>query len=305
MTLFQDDLAEHTIPSPVYAEDAAYEAMDGHSDWEYYSDDYYDDDPTLLKDNPQEGRPLRRSKSDRSNGLHRGTKRKLADTSDVQINSSVMTSWSTLGLWNPSIKATVWRSSSVEDKEKKLYVPGMGERVALLGNWREVFKSSQPFGRQQRNSELGTCMKRDNGYGEISPIPTTKPSLPQKVLNGHREEPDTNEDGGAAPKDCKRRRTAYLQGPPTSRNHKVVVEIPVQRVNRVTKDRPEDRTETASTPSASRKRKANDVEHDNIDGAVPKPPAKRTAAGRVPAKSKEKAKPPPLPSARTTRSRKK
>ena len=306
MTLLQDDLAEHALPSPVYAEDAAYETMDGYSDWEYYSDDYYDDDPTLLKDNPQEGSLLGTSKSNSSNGLHRGKKRKLAATSDIQVYPSVITSRSTLGLWNPPSKATGWRSSSVENKEKKLYEPGMGERVALLGNWREAFRSSQPFGRQQSNSELGTRSKSDRGYGRSLPIPTTKTTLPQNVeLNGHREEPDTNEDEGAAPKDCKRRRTSYLQGPPVSRNPKVVVEIPVQRVNGMKKDRPENPTETASKPPASRKRKASDVEHENSDGTVPKPPAKRAASGRVPAKSKKKAKSPPLPSARTTRSRKK
>ncbi|ERF73105.1 hypothetical protein EPUS_06566 [Endocarpon pusillum Z07020] len=300
-----DDLAEHTLPSPVYAEDGAYETMDGYSDWEYYSDDYYDDDPTLLKDNPQEGSLLRTNKSNSSNGLPRGKKRKLAATSDIQVYPSVVTSKST-GPWDPPPKATGWRSSSVENKEKKLYEPGMGERVALLGNWREVFRSSQPFGRQQRNSELGTRSKSDRGYGKSLPIPTTKTTLPQNVeLNGHTEEPDANEDEGAAPKDYKRRQTSYLQGPPVSRHHKVVVEIPVQRVNGVKKDRPGNQTGTASKPPAGRKRKASDVEHENSDGALPKPPAKRAASGRVPLKSKKKAKSPPLPSARTTRSRKK
>lgn len=306
MTLFQDDLAEHTLPSPVYAEDGAYETMDGYSDWEYYSDDYYDDDPTLLKDNPQEGSLLRTSKSSNSSGLHRGKKRKLAATSDIQVYPSVVTSSSTLGLWDPPSKATGWISSSAENKEKKLYEPGMGERVALLGNWREVFRSNQPFGRQQRNSELGTRSKSDRGYGKSLSLPTTKSILPQNVeLNGHRDEPDTNEDEGAAPKDHKRRQTSYLQGPPVSRNHKVVVEIPVQRVNGVRKDTPGNQTGTASKPPASRKRKASDVEHENSDGSVPKPPAKRAASGRVPVKSKKIAKSLPLPSTRTTRSRKK
>src|SRR5262249_25766138 len=43
-----DELAEHAMPSPVYQEDARYEMMAALSDWEYYSDDYWDDDPGLL-----------------------------------------------------------------------------------------------------------------------------------------------------------------------------------------------------------------------------------------------------------------
>lgn len=43
-----DDLASRAIYSPVWQDDVAEELRDYFSDWDYYSDDYFDDDPSLM-----------------------------------------------------------------------------------------------------------------------------------------------------------------------------------------------------------------------------------------------------------------
>lgn len=43
-----------------------------------------------------------------------------------------------------SFKGVVWKKSDNSVKKAGLYEPGIGEKVALLRNWREIFKESQP-----------------------------------------------------------------------------------------------------------------------------------------------------------------
>ena len=50
-----DDLAERAAHSPIWQDNPAEELRDYFSDWEYYSDDYWDDDPKLLRPDRQDG----------------------------------------------------------------------------------------------------------------------------------------------------------------------------------------------------------------------------------------------------------
>ena len=150
-----DDLAEHTMPSPVYLEDPAYEMMGGYSDWEYYSDDYYDDDPNLLKNNPQAGSPpaslkLRYGQANSDKAQKRGRKRKLVDTEAIP----------TLSLNGPglveivqnigrNIIGTTWKVDKPESEEP--YRQGEAKRVALLKDWRNIFRESQPKSDRRSN----------------------------------------------------------------------------------------------------------------------------------------------------------
>ncbi|KAE8377192.1 hypothetical protein BDV26DRAFT_264075 [Aspergillus bertholletiae] len=43
-----------------------------------------------------------------------------------------------------SFQGTVWKTDHDDSPPRKLYEPGDGEKVALLKNWREVFRSSHP-----------------------------------------------------------------------------------------------------------------------------------------------------------------
>ena len=122
-----DDLASHALHSPVFADEPGYELLEYHSDWEYYSDDYFDDDPTLLKNNPQEGSPLKAQVPSK-----RGKKRKLADTADIPG----------LDLGERSklvdcIKGTVWAKPALQ--RENVFQSGNEDKVALLKDWQKRF----------------------------------------------------------------------------------------------------------------------------------------------------------------------
>ena len=143
-----DDLAEHTMPSPVYLEDPAYEMMGGYSDWEYYSDDYYDDDPNLLRENPQAGSPasslnVRKGHANSHKTQRQGRKRKLADAKEIPPLSlsgpGLVEIVQNIG---QNITGTTWKVHKSESEE--LYHQGEAMRVALLEDWRSVFRESQP-----------------------------------------------------------------------------------------------------------------------------------------------------------------
>jgi hypothetical protein len=150
-----DDLAEHTMPSPVYLEDPAYEMMGGYSDWEYYSDDYYDDDPNLLKNNPQAGSPpaslkLWYGQANSSKAQKRGRKRKLVDTEEIPPLSlsgpGLVEIVQNIG---QNIVGTTWKVDKPKSEEP--YQQGEAKRVALLKDWRNVFRESQPKSDRRSN----------------------------------------------------------------------------------------------------------------------------------------------------------
>jgi hypothetical protein len=153
-----DDLAEHTLPSPVFLDDPAYEMMGGYSDWEYYSDDYYDDDPNLLKKNPQEGSPpaaLNVTNGQRSSQTiqKRGRKRKLADTEDIPtISLAGLDLAEIVQNIGHNITGTTWKTDKSDSQ--KLYHQGQTKPVALLEDWRNVFWESQPKSDRRSKGKL-------------------------------------------------------------------------------------------------------------------------------------------------------
>ncbi|GAD97671.1 hypothetical protein NFIA_078390 [Paecilomyces variotii No. 5] len=147
-----DNLAETAQHSPIPVDDPALELVEIFSDWEYYSDDYYDDDPSVVRKlRSTRASPFRSRVKPQGNGhddqMRNTKKRKLARIDDIPE----------LGLDDEetpppferidasSFKGTVWKKSDdAAVKRVQLYEPGLGEKVALLRNWREVFKDSQP-----------------------------------------------------------------------------------------------------------------------------------------------------------------
>jgi hypothetical protein len=105
-------------------EDPGIEVEDYYSDWEYYTDDYYDDDPTVKP----------------------GTVAKTSETKPRRANRAPRPQ-SSIKPDITSFQGVVWKTSSLEkehDLAVQIYEPGAGEQVALLKNWREIFKSAQP-----------------------------------------------------------------------------------------------------------------------------------------------------------------
>jgi hypothetical protein len=280
--------------------------MDGHSDWEYYSDDYYDDDPKLLRTNPQGGSPSHNRHFKKLNGAQRGKKRKLAATSDIPDLCLDEDLKHDLKAMRPPVEGTVWRSASSDGETKKLYEPGRGERVALLENWREVFTAQQLFGRK---GSKGPWRSRkavgEHNKASARSSSVEKRSAPNARVNGSSEGLELAEDQLAAPRRHKRRRISFGESPQFPHNEKIVVEIPLQRVNGLRKDEHENQSVTVQRVSSSMKRKANDIDNEKAGEGSVEPRAKRVVSGKAPSKIKEAKKAPPLPTARTTRSRKK
>ncbi|KAH8701745.1 hypothetical protein BGW36DRAFT_355901 [Talaromyces proteolyticus] len=122
-----DDLAETAVHSPIMVEDPSLEVVDTFSDWEYYSDDYYDDDPTIIK----------KTRADLDGP--RKKKRKLSALEDIP-NLSLGPTIVDSATDSDSFRGVLWKSSATGE-EVTLYEPGKGEKVALLSDWREIFKT--------------------------------------------------------------------------------------------------------------------------------------------------------------------
>lgn len=123
-----DELAENAVHSPIMVEDPSLETVDTYSDWEYYSDDYYDDDPTIITKHKTNGEPRKK-------------RRKLSSTENIpslSLGSSIVDSSASMA---NSFKGVLWRVPVKTDDKIELYEPGKGEQVALLSDWRELFKT--------------------------------------------------------------------------------------------------------------------------------------------------------------------
>lgn len=78
-----------------------------------------------------------------------------------------------------SFRSVVWRRPSHENIKPELHQPGDGEKVALLKNWREIFKTSQPTKNDsglvrvttkklQSNSKSGRTTNRSSARGRAA-----------------------------------------------------------------------------------------------------------------------------------------
>ena len=128
-----DDLAEHTLHSPVYQDEDAVknELQDYFSDWTYYSDDYMDDDPSLLRKDPQDGSPPKRAAKPKQT-VKRGKKRKLVETQDIpplDLDED--------HLLTRCIQGTTWTKAS--EVSIPVYKEGQEQKVSLMKDWKQVF----------------------------------------------------------------------------------------------------------------------------------------------------------------------
>lgn len=129
----QDDLAATAHYDALYIDDPVLEAEDYFSDWEELSDDFYDDDPTAIRRLRAMGQWPNKTKEQQKQERAQPLSKK---PQPVQQN---------LGLQPDlrSFQSVMWKSPADENKVV-LYQPGTGEQVALLKNWREVFRNSHP-----------------------------------------------------------------------------------------------------------------------------------------------------------------
>ena len=118
-----DDLAEHAMHSPLWQENPTEELRDYHSDWEYYSDDYFDDDPDLLNGVTKTGDGQRLGQNP-VQPAKRGKKRKLSETREhPKLEKKEFEALTAC------LRGTVWKSQSPETGVT--YRQGVDSPVAL------------------------------------------------------------------------------------------------------------------------------------------------------------------------------
>jgi hypothetical protein len=130
----QDDLAASSYYEAALYEDPGIDVEDYFSDWDYYSDDYYDDDRTA------EQSAERKKRTEIAASAKRRTKgTTLKPTTTIPTKSPLSPDLA-------SFQGVVWKTPALDRDQDVaiLYEPDTGEKVALLENWREIFKFSQP-----------------------------------------------------------------------------------------------------------------------------------------------------------------
>lgn len=139
-----DDLAEHAAHSPVWFDNPNEEAREYFSDWEYYSDDYFDDDPALLgmvKNTP--GDNQQQSQRKQLQSARRGRKRKLSEAREP-----VVVDTNEIRALKACIRGTVWKTGSPEPAQ--IYKGETAKPVALRLSkaiMRSAYNTKQGFGR--------------------------------------------------------------------------------------------------------------------------------------------------------------
>ncbi|KPI41757.1 uncharacterized protein AB675_9053 [Cyphellophora attinorum] len=138
-----DELAAHALADTVYPldYDPGYEMQEYYSDWEYYSDDYYDDDPAILRLNPMDGEPPKKKvkASTFNTSKAKGRKRKAAELAEPEEDGHDQRK---LYIMTGSMQGTVW--ATPVPVRNNIYRPGSGKKVALLKDWRERYNLTSP-----------------------------------------------------------------------------------------------------------------------------------------------------------------
>lgn len=164
-----------------------------------------------------------------------------------------------------SFQGVIWKSASLEtdqDIAVQIYEPGQGDKVALLENWREIFKSAQPALDKSRLRKRKTreVPMEDVSFadGEFPCDDDDQFRDSSDQLSGDMSGDDRTESGDAgdasnttpefvAPKDAARPVVVI----PTRRGHKRKAEMPPEEV---LKDNPGDgATKTRAKRVASKK----------------------------------------------------
>ncbi|KAA8647104.1 hypothetical protein EYZ11_010280 [Aspergillus tanneri] len=164
-----DELAENPTADPVFFDEDYFdmEIQEYYSDWDEMVDDYYDADPTAErlqsviaewpKKNPINAPALPSKRQTQQHTKSESCSKKIP-SNGPQINKA-------------SFHGVVWRTPSDERSLNELYEPGDGEKVALLKNWREVFRTSHPAIDRTR-SRKGASLKpnEDTGHGRARAV---------------------------------------------------------------------------------------------------------------------------------------
>ncbi|KAL5003619.1 hypothetical protein BDV10DRAFT_153763 [Aspergillus recurvatus] len=123
----QDDLAAAATYDSTIPDDPSLETADLYSDWEELSDDYYDDDPTAVR----RLRAIGAWPIDRPTHINASPSKRRKGAGALAADLT-------------SFQGVVWKHPEDETDMIEIYDPGVGEKVSLLKNWREVFRDAKP-----------------------------------------------------------------------------------------------------------------------------------------------------------------
>lgn len=135
------------------------------SDWEFYSDDYYDEEPVKKAETTKsvEGRSssfgMKRKTLSKITG--RRKRRRKGSTTDISEVISGDNVADPAGKTTSATSIVVWRSKETMKTEPVIH-PSGGERVSLLKNWRETF-GPHP---QDDEVELRAAMKAQRHFSD-------------------------------------------------------------------------------------------------------------------------------------------
>lgn len=163
--MIQDDLAATATYDAVFFEDPTFDVDEYYSDWDELSDDYYDEDPTVKR--KQRTAELA-SRKPAGQGLQTIWRRKQSN--GIQTGGGTTRVVPSQAPDPTSFQSVVWKRPEHDKNPVQVMAPGEGEKVALLKNWREVFKNSHPsFGRSRAWRQHKVLDYLDNSVPELAP----------------------------------------------------------------------------------------------------------------------------------------
>lgn len=176
------------MQSPVWLnDDPSYETASVPSDWEYYSDDYWDEE--LAKKRKRKGDALEEIAVE-GNPIEHGLKRKrrklkrTGSVPEISLGESVVAA--------PTV---VWKKKSdvSQSSDGPVVSEGQGERVSLLKDWRERFKVSS---RQKHPLSRPSEMQRSGSQKALAVVINSQSveridqdALPPRTLSNSHELP--------------------------------------------------------------------------------------------------------------------
>ncbi|KAK5941942.1 hypothetical protein PMZ80_005893 [Knufia obscura] len=176
-----DDLAEHAMYSPLWQDNPAEELRDYFSDWEYYSDDYFDDDPNLLNGVAKTG-DGQKSGGQLITPAKRGRKRKLSEAREHPKLEK-----RELAALTACLQGTVWKSRSPEPGVS--YQTGVDSPVALQLSeeiMRSAYSRRRGFGKGR--------VKRDESWANDLSLADMGLKAERTVSMHEQPEGDSEED---------------------------------------------------------------------------------------------------------------
>ena len=144
-----DDLADRATYSPVWHDNPTDELREYFSDWDYYSDDYFDDDPALLSGDSKGVDARKGRQRQPQQNPKRGRKRKLSEAREMPELKK-----SELDALTASLRGTVWKGQSPEPGE--MFKAGAEQPVALRLSdevMQAAYNKKQGFGKGKRRQD--------------------------------------------------------------------------------------------------------------------------------------------------------